>query len=217
MITEKLLKAVGASAPTAYLYAPMLEEARKVEGDSYNTISSTKGVAMLVSQLAHESAGFSVMTENLNYQAVALTTLFGSHRISVNDAFLYGRNGSKKADQFAIANLIYGGEWGRKNLGNTEPDDGWTFRGGGPLQLTGRANYTAWGKTIGLSPVEAAAHIRTAKGGISAALWFWRKNGLLIPASKGDVATCTKIINGGTNGLNARVSLYNDALKALNS
>jgi putative chitinase len=215
MITENVLRAVGASAPAASLYAPLLEAARFVPYDRFYTITSRNGIAMLVSQLAHESAHFSTMTENLNYQVAALTSLFGSKRITKTEAEAVGRTNTQKADQRAIANIVYGGEWGRKNLGNTEPNDGWVFRGGGPLQLTGRDNYTRWGKTINLTPEQAALYVRTPEGGIAAALWFWRTNGLLTPAFNGDVSTCTKIINGGSNGLNARIELFKQARNAL--
>lgn len=83
--------------------------------------------------------------ESLNYSVDALLTKFGRHRISEADARRYGRSGSRPANQQAIANIIYGGEWGRKNLGNTQPDDGWRYRGGGLAQITGRANFTKFG------------------------------------------------------------------------
>lgn len=94
----------------------------------------------------HETGGkMQPVRENLNYSASGLLKAFGRHRISAADARRYGRSGSRKADQVAIANCIYGGEWGRKYLGNTEPGDGWRYRGGGLPQLTGRANYRKYG------------------------------------------------------------------------
>lgn len=83
--------------------------------------------------------------ENLNYSVSGLLKTFGRHRISRADAERYGRSGSRKADQVAIANTIYGGEWGRKNLGNTQSGDGWKYRGGGLPQVTGRANFEKFG------------------------------------------------------------------------
>lgn len=82
--------------------------------------------------------------ENLNYSVEALLKKF-PHRISEADARSYGRLGSRPANQRAIANCIYGGEWGRRHLGNTRPDDGWLYRGGGLPQITGRANFTKLG------------------------------------------------------------------------
>lgn len=83
--------------------------------------------------------------ENLNYSVDGLLKTFGRHRISEADARRYGRAGGRPANQEAIANIIYGGEWGRVNLGNTQPGDGWRFRGGGLAQITGRANYGKFG------------------------------------------------------------------------
>lgn len=92
--------------------------------------------------------------ESLNYSADALIASFSRQRISVANARKYGRAaGEKKLSpdrQRAIANLIYGGEWGRKNLGNTQPNDGWDFRGGGFAQTTGRANFRRIGAMVGV-------------------------------------------------------------------
>ncbi len=86
--------------------------------------------------------------ENLNYSVDGLLKTFGRHRISEADARKYGRSGGRPANQEAIANIIYGGEWGRKNLGNTQPGDGWKYRGGGLPQVTGRANFRKFGMEL---------------------------------------------------------------------
>lgn len=82
--------------------------------------------------------------ESLNYSVDALISKFSRERISIADARRYGRNDAtgQKANQEAIANCIYGGSWGLKNLGNTQPGDGWWFRGRSWPQLTGRRNFT---------------------------------------------------------------------------
>lgn len=80
------------------------------------------------------------IVENLNYSVSGLLSTFSRSRISVKQANTYGRKPGRKADQAKIANIIYGGEWGRKHLGNTEPNDGWIFRGMGDVMSTGRAN-----------------------------------------------------------------------------
>ena len=118
----------------------------------------------------------------------------------------------KRANPQMIANLYYGGRNGNRG---THTMDGWTFRGSGPIQTTGRNNHTAFGKTVGMSPEEAAEYIRTPEGGVKAALYYWRNNNLIIPASRGDVTRCTQIINGGQNGLESRIALYKRALAAL--
>lgn len=92
--------------------------------------------------------------ESLNYTAAALLKNFSRARISAADANRLGRKKGEGAvparRQQEIANLIYGGEWGRKNLGNTLTGDGWRFRGGGYPQTTGRANYRKVGQACGV-------------------------------------------------------------------
>lgn len=87
--------------------------------------------------------------ENLNYAADRLVPLFGSRRITQQQANKYGRTVSHPANQEAIANIVYGGEWGRINLGNTEPGDGWYFRDRGLKQITGSSNYRTCGAGTG--------------------------------------------------------------------
>lgn len=95
-----------------------------------------------LANLLEESGEFTTMSESLNYSTQALKEKFGRHRISLADCDKYGRiDGKQRADQKAIANILYGGEWGKKNLGNTEPNDCWDLRGGGFIQTTGRKNY----------------------------------------------------------------------------
>jgi putative chitinase len=154
-------------------------------------------------QMWVESAGFSTMTEGLNYSVDGLLAAFGRHRISAADAQAFGRIdkivGGKKivvrpANQSAIANIIYGGEWGRKNLGNTDAGDGWKFRGSGFKQITGRANITA----SGFSPEELRTEVY--KSALAAAQFFV-SHGCVVPAKSGDIEEVTRRVNGGDNGL----------------
>lgn len=97
--------------------------------------------------------------ESLNYSVSGLLHTFSRERISKADANRLGRRPGERAldtaRQKAIANILYGGEWGRKNLGNTLPDDGWNFRGGGWPQTTGRANYA---KVAGLTGIDVVSN-----------------------------------------------------------
>lgn len=88
--------------------------------------------------------------ENLNYSVKGLLATFSRRRISRADAETYGRKDGRPANQRAIGNIIYGGAWGRENLGNTEPGDGFTYRGRGFEHVTGRANYAKVGKALGI-------------------------------------------------------------------
>ena len=155
-------------------------------------------LAHWLGQMYVESAGFSVLSESLNYSVEGLLKTFGRHRITEADARKYGRTASQPANQEALANILYGGEWGRKNLGNTEIGDGWRFRGSGFKQITGRANTVA----SGFSPEE----LRTdpAKSAKAAAEFFVRA-GCVTPAQKDDVEAVTRKVNGGVNGLDDRI------------
>lgn len=98
------------------------------------------------------------VTENLNYSVDALKSKFGN-RISSADAAKYGRTAMQKANQEAIANIIYGGEWGKNNLGNTNHGDGYRYIGRGLVQLTGRRNYAKFGLE---DKPEDAVHVKSA-------------------------------------------------------
>lgn len=174
-------------------------------------IDTIREVASFLANINVESAGLTRLTESLNYSTEALIAKFGRHRISVVQANLYGRNAQHKADQEALANILYGGEWGRKNLGNTEPGDGWRFRGNSPKQITGRANMAAFAKAMGMTLDEAVAYIATPEGGMMAAGWFWKSHGLDAAAATPGVADDRKLINGGTFGL-ADVEIVFDRL-----
>jgi putative chitinase len=104
---------------------------------------------------------------------------------------------------------------GRADLGNTQPGDGRRFKGRGFIQLTGRANYAAAGRELGL-PLEAQPEL-AAQPGIAArtAVWFWTRKGLNARADAGDVVGITRAINGGTNGLAERQRLTDRALAVL--
>jgi predicted chitinase len=90
---------------------------------------------------------------------------------------------------------------GRRDLGNVRPGDGRRYKGRGPIQLTGRANYRAAGKALGL-PLEARPDLAARHAvGWRIAAWYWRTRGLNALADRGDFLGITRRINGGTNGL----------------
>ena len=111
-------------------------------------IKNKEHLAHFLGQVHHETGGFHSGRESLNYSVNALLTTFGRHRISEVDARRLGRTSNQPANQQAIANIIYGGDWGRRNLGNTQINDGWLFRGNGSIQLTGRANHQQFANSI---------------------------------------------------------------------
>ena len=115
-------------------------------------ITTEARVAAFIAQCGHESNNFKVLSENLNYSASALNKIFPEYfKRAGRDAEDYHRQPE------AIANVIYAD---RMDNGDTDSGDGWTFRGGGILQLTGRAKYTAFGKTYDMSAEEATEYVR---------------------------------------------------------
>jgi putative chitinase len=164
-------------------------------------IDTIREVASFLANINVESAGLTRLTESLNYSTEALIAKFGRHRISIEDARRYGRNAAHPADQEALANILYGGEWGAKNLGNTQPGDGWLFRGYGPKQLTGRGNQGRFATAMGMQLADMPAYLRTPEGGMMGAGWFWKSHGLDAAAATPGVADDRKLINGGAFGL----------------
>jgi putative chitinase len=180
-------------------FAPRADEATRAALEQVAEAHKFSGLVLAhwLGQMFVESAGFTTREESLNYSVDGLLKTFGRHRISEADARKYGRAPGRPANQEAIANLIYGGEWGRKNLGNTQPGDGWRFRGSGDKQITGRANIVASGFTpeqLRTDPVASA----------NASAEFFVRVGCAAPALRDDVSGVTKKVNGGFNGLAAR-------------
>jgi len=104
---------------------------------------------------------------------------------------------------------------GRKDLGNTHTGDGKRFKGRGPIQLTGRANYKAAGDALGVDFINSPEIAAFPEYGFRTAVWFWGTRNLNVPSDAGDIKTVTKKINGGFNGLEDRKARYAKAKKVL--
>ncbi|MDO8065271.1 MULTISPECIES: glycoside hydrolase family 19 protein [unclassified Janthinobacterium] len=104
---------------------------------------------------------------------------------------------------------------GRADLGNTQRGDGVRFRGRGLLQVTGRANYAACGKALGLDLLAKPELLEQTVNACRSAGWFWQMKGLNALADAGDQERVTRRINGGVNGLAERLALYAAARKVL--
>lgn len=206
-----LIKAAGVTPFVAAKWQRPLDDAMQAAG-----ITTPRREAHFLAQVGHESAGFTVVLENLNYKVEALLAKFSRSRISEADARKYGRiDGKQPANQEGIANCIYGGAWGATNLGNTQPGDGWKFRGRGLMQITGRANYAACGKALGIDLLASPELLEQPATAARAAAWFWTSRGLNALADADDIAGITRKINGGTNGLDDRRARYARAIKVL--
>lgn len=175
-------------------------------------INNARRIAAFISQCAHESRDFTALEENLNYSERALNSVFSRYfGPGKRDAREYARNPEK------IANYVYMDEYrsARGALGNTEPGDGWRFRGRGLKQLTGRNNYERFAKDYDMTAEEAAEWLETKEGALASALWFWNSNHLNLIADQNDVRALTKRINGGDIGLEDREYRYRIAMQAL--
>lgn len=103
---------------------------------------------------------------------------------------------------------------GRKDLGNTEPGDGYKFKGRGLIQTTGRANYAATGEALGVYLLAKPELLALPELAARSAGWYWQSRGLNELADVGDFRRITLRINGGTNGLADRLALH-EAAKAV--
>ncbi len=158
-----------------------------------------------MAQVAHESAHFSRLEENLNYSASGLRKVFGKYFPTDADAEAYARQPEK------IANRVYAN---RMKNGDEASGDGWRYRGRGFIQLTGRENYQTIGAKLGL-PLEEDpdAVSRDAVVALRVACAFWESRNLNRYADKDDINEITRRINGGTNGLTDRKRLLERAKK----
>lgn len=158
-------------------------------------------LAHFLAQCGHESGGFKVVNENLNYSADGLKKIFGKY-FPGNLAESYARNPEK------IAAKVYGGRMGN---GTEETKEGWKFRGRGYIQLTGKNNYSEFDKFVSENILENPDLVSTKYPLLSAA-WFFHKNCLnrCVDASDATVTSVTKCVNGGTIGLPDRLKHFKE-------
>lgn len=208
MNQSQFQKAAGQSAELAARWFQPVSDAMKEFG-----ITKPVDQAMFIAQIGHESGGYTTLVESLNYAADRLVPTFGSHRITAQQAAALGRTATQPANQKAIANLVYGGEWGKKNLGNQTAGDGWKYRGRGLKQITGLSNYRNCGHALKLDLVTQPELLERDEYAARSAAWFYVSRGCLLHS--GDVERVTLLINGGRNGLDDRRRRFNLAKSVL--
>ena len=166
-----------------------------------NTVNRAAG---FLAQCGHESAGFTVLKENLNYSAKGLNGIFKKYFPTLESAKAYERKPEK------IANKVYGGRMGN---GAESTGDGAKYCGRGYIQLTGKDNYTAFGKSIN-EDIATNPTLVADKYALLSAAWFFNKNKLHIMADGGAtdavVTSITKRVNGGTIGLPDRIKHFKE-------
>jgi putative chitinase len=161
-------------------------------------LTTSLRLAHFLAQASHESGGFKLVKENLNYGAKGLIGTFKKYFPTEQKALLYERNPEK------IANLVYGERMGN---GPEPTGDGFKFRGRGFIQLTGRNNYIEFSKAVN-EDLTLNPDLVATKYPLLSAAWFFHKNGLHKLADNGAddsvVTQITKRVNGGVLGLEER-------------
>ena len=172
-------------------------------------INTPQRIAAFIAQCAHESGGFMVLKENLNYKAATLRKIFPKYFPTDAMAAEYAAKPNK---QEAIANLVYANRMGN---GGPETGDGYRYCGRGLIQLTGKSNYSWFAASLDIPVEEAAEYLQTFEGAAQSACWFWETNNLNRFADAGDIKGLTKAINGGYIGLEDRIKHYQHALHVM--
>ena len=166
-------------------------------------ITSPLRLAHVLAQASHESGHFKAVSENLNYSADGLKKIFPKY-FPGNISESYARNPEK------IASKVYGGRMGN---GDEASKEGWKFRGRGYIQLTGKANYTAFDKLVE-EDIIANPDLVATKYPLASAAFFFQSNGLWAICDKGaddaTVTAVTKRVNGGTIGLADRLKHFKE-------
>lgn len=197
---DNLLPALRAVAPhgNVVFWEPLLAVAMRAA-----EINTPRRAAAFLGQCSEESGAFTALSENLNYSAVRMMQVWPARFPNLAAALPYANNPE------ALANNVYGAR-----MGNVEAGDGWRYRGGGLLQVTGRANYNALARALKMSIEDAAGFVRTPEGAVRSATWVWGAMNLNPLADAWRLTDMTRTLNGGLNNLAARIQLCNAALNA---
>jgi putative chitinase len=148
-------------------------------------------------QCEHETGGFRLWQENLNYSSDGLLKIFRKYYLDNLLAIKHQRK------QSVIANHVYG-----NRMGNNQPNDGWHFRGRGAIQLTGRTNYRLFSEWVKDQSIMTNPDQVATKYAFDSALWYFQERNIFSfcnDLSEETITKVTRIVNGGTNGLNDRI------------
>jgi putative chitinase len=172
-------------------------------------ITTPKRAAAFIANVAEESGLFTALAENLFYsQAAHLFAVYPHQFASLDDAAQYTRNPVK------LANHVYADRLGN---GDESSGDGWLYRGGGAIQMTGRSSYTAFAAASGHDIASTPDWVRTIPGAAASACWFWSdRGGLNDLADQWSISEITRRINGPAMLGNAdRIAYANKLLPIL--
>jgi putative chitinase len=172
-------------------------------------ITSPKELANILGNADVETAGFSTMHERFNYKTSGrlIATVKSASRRFDRDQI---DQAVKSRDPEQIATILYEG---RSDLGNTRVGDGWRFHGRGYFQYTGRENYARWGRQFGVDLLDNPDQAAEPKMAAKLAIAYWKAK---VPIeARENVQVAAEAINGGTNGMAARVVAANKWLKII--
>lgn len=169
-------------------------------------INTPLRLAHFLAQCSHESGGFRVVSENLNYSANGLRNIFKKY-FPNNLAEVYAKKPEK------IASRVYGGRMGN---GIEPTGEGYKFRGRGFIQLTGKDNYRAFGTAIGEDLLSNPDLVSTKYPLLSAA-WFFQRclSKCDLGTSREAITSVSKCVNGGTIGLEDRIKHFKEFYELL--
>lgn len=188
------------------MWAPLLEEHMSRAGMTANPVRCCAALA----NFGHETQGGRRLVESLDYSPDRLAAVFGKR--ATTRALDACRRVGHPADERAIAEAVYGGEWGQRNLGNKLPGDAYAYRGRGLIQLTGRWSYARVAGVLGQELTdEWVDSIGTPEGAAQAACIWWSRMGLNFVADSGDLPKLRKAVNGGSVGLEDVKHRYDQA------
>lgn len=193
---DAIRQIMPAARGAADLYAHPLSDATDRFG-----ISTPARLAAFLAQVAEESAQLNRVSENLNYRATSLTSLFPRHFNEASAAAV-------EHQPERIANILYAG---RMDNGDEASGDGWAFRGRGLIQITFRRNYGACGEALGLPLLDQPDLLLQPDNAAASAAWYWAANGLNELADAGEFVAITRRINGGTFGEGDREKFWETA------
>lgn len=207
MTKDQFMRAAGISSPLVDKWFPHIIKTMDEFG-----INTPLREAHFISQIGTESNCWRSVVESLNYSVAGLA-IFGDRLTAAQREKLGRKVGElalSPARQADIANIVYGGRFG-----NSQPGDGWKYRGRGLKQITFKANYEACGKALGLDLVNDPDLLLLDQYAARSAGWFWKANNCNSFADKDDIVGLTKRINGGANGLDDRKARYRVAKSVL--
>lgn len=220
---EVMVQMFPKSAKFVDVYLPLLQVTAH-----QHAINTPARLGAFLSQVGHESAGFTLLVENLNYSADGLAATWGSRFARKDSAGKYmtsmdggrvrripnveAQNLHRRPE--AIANRVYSDRLGN---GSESSGDGWLYRGRGLIQITGKSNYRNCSR--GLFGDERLLLnpqlLEQWPGAVASAGWYWASRNVNELADRDDFEAVTRAINGGLNGHAQRLAVYEQALRLL--